>query len=202
MKKFVTILSAAVMLCIGTSAFAQSGLGIGFLNVSQLSRVSENSDPVSVGFNGFYIGLGHTAALAYGLTFTPGVYYEFLTSTDELAGIKTEINEHYVSVPLDLGIGFDVASFRLGFYAGPTVRVGIASNSKVNLPGGPTKTSRYGDGFDYSRLDLLVGGGVFFDLNNGIRLNAGFDCGLLDRDGSDLVSVRNNRLSIGAAYLF
>ena len=203
MKKVFAI--AAALMLIGTTAFAQS-IGAGYV---QSTFKHGNTSKVA---NGFYAGLGYTAEITSGLSLNPGIYYEFLTGAENFTGFdvlsgayRGKTTEHYVNVPLHLS--YDIAfspAFKIFVYGGPTATIGIASNSK-----GATlddSKSNYANK-DYSRFDIMAGGGLGFELVKRIRLNVGYDFGLLDRDNGKTIagkedSLKRNRLVAGAAFVF
>ena len=202
MKKVLAI--AAALLLIGTSAFAQS-FGAGYVQSTQ----SNGSD--SAASNGFYAGFGYTAEIAPGIALNPGIYYEFLTasSASNLGNFLTyngKTTEHYVNVPLHISLAYSFApTFKLFVYGGPTASLGIASNTKESGSiagfGGTSTTDNYASG-DYSRFDILAGGGVGAEVMKKFRVNVGYDFGLLDRNKSDNGTLKRNRLTAGVAYVF
>jgi len=213
MKKFTVILSAALLLLAGTQANAQMSIGAGYVNSAESIKLSKNADPSTNALNGFYAGFGYTLPVVGGLNFTPGVYYEFLTKGDAsniggVADVSGKITEHYINVPLTLSFGAELADgFRLFAYAGPTAAIGLASTTQYNgsflgLSAGSTVDNYNNDG--YGRFDILLGAGLGFELADMIRLNVGYDWGLLNRytGGAEGVSRRNTRHTAGVAFLF
>jgi len=202
MKKFITILTAAVMLFSGTSAFAQKmSFGIGYENSTAMSKISKDADPVKASTNGFFAGFGYTLPVTGEVNFTPGLYYEYLSDGEVSTG-KTI--EQYISVPLDFSFGADVASgVRCFVYAGPSLRMGLSSVTKLDVLGATTTLDAY-DGDLYGRFDVMVGGGVAVELMDMIRVNAGYDYGLLNRytGNAEGVSQHNSRITVGVSYLF
>ena len=210
MKKVFAI--AAALLLIGTTAFAQS-FGAGYVQSTKTDGSS------SVAANGFYAGFGYTAKFAPGIALNPGIYYEFLTNSSAgsvgIPGLATvsgnsKTTEHYVNVPLHLSFSYSFApTFKLFVYGGPTASIGIASNTKSTTStstiigsGSSTSTNdNYASG-NYSRFDILAGGGIGAEVLKKIRINVGYDFGLLDRDNSENSSLKRNRLTAGVAYVF
>lgn len=219
MKKIVTLLSAALMLLAGTSAFAQMSVGAGYVNstdIVKIAKLSNDSKTTTTGTagNGFYAGISYTAPLAAGFSFTPGVYYEFLTAEtvagDSAFAVGGRETEHYINVPLTFGYGFDLSrDLRFIAFAGPTVNVGLASSTKVSasssligvkLDGGVYNNY---DNEDYGRFDIMLGGGIGLEFRDDFRLTVGYDFGMLNRyTGSADISQHRNRLTAGIAFLF
>ena len=55
----------------------------------------------------------------------------------------------------------------------------------------------------YGRWDVMVGGGMGFDLINRIRLSVGYDFGMLNRNtNSTAIARHRNQLNAGVALLF
>jgi opacity protein-like surface antigen len=213
MKKFTVILTAALMLLAGTQANAQMSIGAGYVNSVESSKISKTANPSNYALNGFYAGLGYTIPVVGGLNFTPGVYYEFLTLTttirDELAGVSRKVTEHYINVPLTFSFGVKLTDgFRLFAYAGPTAAIGLASTTQYegnlgSIAAGTT-IDNYDKNNDYGRFNILVGGGLGFEIAEMIRLNVGYEWGLLNRytGGDENLSIRDTRLTAGVAFLF
>ena len=73
---------------------------------------------------------------------------------------------------------------------------------------GSTLTSILSTYFDpykdsnYSRFDVMLGGGIGVEVMNKIRLTVGYDMGMLDRNSNDNVTLKRNRLTAGAALVF
>lgn len=213
MKKIVTLLSAALMLLAGTSAFAQMSIGAGYVNSVDYSKLGKDQSAKSTGGSGFYAGVSYTAPLAAGFSFTPGVYYEFLTaneavSFDRLIVFSGRETEHYINIPLTFSYGMDLSrDFRFFVYAGPTASVGLASTVKGSTDVGGFKlegdsVSNYDDE-DYGRFDIMLGGGIGLEFRDDLRLTVGYDFGMLNRyTGSADYSQHRNRLTAGIAYIF
>jgi len=218
MKKIVTLLSAALMLLAGTSAFAQMSVGIGYVNSTDIVKIvklgndSKDSKTTGTAGNGFYAGISYTAPLAAGLSFTPGVYYEFLTANEvasaSVLNISGRETEHYINIPLTFSYGTDLSSdFRLFVYAGPTASVGLASTTKVSadvvgikVEGGTVNNY---DNESYGRFDIMLGGGIGCEFRDNFRFTVGYDFGMLNRyTGSADNSQHRNRLTAGIAFLF
>lgn len=217
MKKIVTLLSAALMLLAGTSAFAQMSVGAGYVNstdIVKIAKLSNDSKTTTTGTagNGFYAGISYTAPLAAGFSFTPGVYYEFLTANEvasaSVLNISGRETEHYINIPLTFSYGTDLSSdFRLFVYAGPTASVGLASTTKVSadvvgikVEGGTVNNY---DNESYGRFDIMLGGGIGCEFHDNFRFTVGYDFGMLNRyTGSADYSQHRNRLTAGIAFLF
>ncbi|MBQ9583079.1 MAG: PorT family protein [Bacteroidales bacterium] len=204
MKTIIRTITAVALLLAGTTAYAQS-FGAGYVNSSRTMYSDSPAD-------GFYAGFGYSAEIAPGLYLNPGLYYEFLTassSTNIGSGLVTadsKTTEHYINVPLHLSFGIDLApTFRLFVYGGPTANVGLASTTEekgsiVGISGNTTVNNYEND--NISRVDILVGGGAGIEVMKKLRLTVGYDLGLLDHDATEDVTLKRNRLTAGAAFIF
>lgn len=195
MKKVFAIAAALMMLA--TAANAQS-FGAGYV---QSTTKNGNSSAVA---NGFYAGFGYSAEILPGLNLNPGLYYEFLTADKNFTLIpellQGKTTEHYVNVPLHVSYGISFApTFKFFIYAGPTANVGIASTTKGALLN--TSTNNYEDK-GYGRFDIMLGGGAGVEIMKKFRVNVGYDMGMLNRYDSSDYSIKRNRLTAGAAFIF
>ena len=199
MKKVFAIAAALMMLA--TTANAQS-FGAGYVQ-----STTNGGNAV----NGFYAGFGYSAEIMTGLNLNPGLYYEMLTSSTganigSWASYRGKTTEHYVNVPLHLSYGIQFApTFKFFVYGGPTANVGLASSTKVTGSvlglGGEGTVDNYKDS-NYSRFDIMLGGGAGIELMKKFRITVGYDWGMLDRNTSDNATLKRNRLTAGAAFIF
>lgn len=206
MKKIMSLVAGLVLLT--TTAMAQVSLGVGYMNPTH----PNTSDAL----NGAYVGLDFNIPLTGNLGLAPGVYYSYsfknTTNTVSAFGLtatgKTSFNEQYVSVPLNLNYGLDLASdMTIRIYAGPTFSYGLSSTYKADGSVGGFSTSTgpqslYTDNGDYKKFDLLVGGGLAFDYAQTFRISLGYNYGLLDRNTCENTVYRRSYLHMGIAYLF
>ncbi len=208
MKKIVTLLSAALMLLAGTSAFAQLSVGAGYVNSVDYSKLGKDQSAKSSGGSGFYAGVSYTAPLAAGFSFTPGVYYEFLTAEtvagDSFLAVGGRETEHYINVPLQLNLGFDLAKgVRLFAFAGPTANVGLISKSvtsaSVGGHGGSSSTDNYANNSNYGRFYVMLGGGAGIKVAN-FKIFGGYNYGMLDRNKANDVTVRRSEIVVGVSF--
>lgn len=204
MKKIIITLALAA---IATSAFAQMSVGGGYLSSTmKANKTSSVSD-------GFYAGFDYNLPLGVtGLGVAPGLYYSYLTNSSSagLAGIATvkgTLKEHYVSVPVNFNYGLNLVdgALKVSLYAGPTFNLGLASKTVYDantlVGDSSSETDHYADK-NYKRFDLLIGGGVALDIVDMIRVNFGYNYGLLDRDATDSGTLKRAGWHVGLAYLF
>ena len=215
MKKIVTLLSAAMMLLAGTSAFAQMSVGVGYVNSTDIVKFGKDQTAKGTPGNGFFAGISYTAPLPGGFSFTPGFYYEFqsaeMAAGDSVFAVSGRATEHYINIPLDFSYGLDLSrDLRFFVYAGPTVNVGLASTIKPSATSALIGLKLDGDVIncyddqDYGRFDIMLGGGIGLDIRDNFRVNVGYDFGLLNRytGKSSDYSQHRNRFFAGIAFIF
>ena len=208
------------MLLIGVNASAQLSIGAGYVNSQVRERTSSSSDVTVENTNGLAAGVSYSIPLAKGFAIVPGVYYTYTNKTGmksgELFGLKlkgeADLQEHYVTVPLHLSFGAEInPDFKVFLFAGPSFCAGIAStiHGSADIAGGLVnldtgKFDNYGEDSTYGRFDVLVGGGIGFDLLKRVRFKVGYDCGMLNRytGDSDGFTRHRNQLCASAAFLF
>lgn len=201
MIRFFTIAVAAVMMTFATNSFAQMQVGAGYLR--GLDEISISSVTSDISSNGVYAGFSYNLPIVGGLGVAPGLYYSFMFSNDSYQNIAdAHIREHFANVPVYLNYKFGLgANSSLFIYAGPTVQLGLVSTVKTSVLGLSGTIDRYKDN-DYSRTNILVGGGIGLNLNK-IQISLGYDQGLFNLDTSDDgTKWTKSYLKAGIAYLF
>lgn len=209
MKRFLSTVLAASMMLIGTAALAQPSIGVGFVNSTDKAKAGNTSTTTSL--NGFNVGASYNFNIAGALNVAPGLYYTLVTKSDAdnflgVVDTKSDITEHYLSVPVMFNVGLPLADGIVGrVYAGPTLAYGLASNTKVKASAAgfsnDTKVNNYDDD-NYGRFDVMLGGGVAVDFFDIVRFKVGYDYGLVNRYDSDNITLHRSQLTVGVAYLF
>ena len=185
MKKILTL---AVLMLVASASFAQLAVGVGYINPKQTVKYNNNS--YTNALNGFQLGADYT--LNFGeVGLTPGIHFTFATGTNEnnigtLVSTKSTQTETYVAIPVHLSYSYDLArDMRVFVYAGPTFNCGLSSKMKYDASGfgasGTITTDLYNDSDDYAKFEVLLGGGVGFDLMETFRFSLGWDYGLTNR---------------------
>ena len=201
MKKVLALVAAVMLL--GGTAMAQASFGVGYMNPTHISLTDSN-------LNGFYAGFDYNIHLSDNFGIAPGVYCSYGNKTQQSTSVlgsgKVTLSEAYIGVPVNLNYSFKLApDFALNIYAGPTFAYGIMSKSKGDINilglGGSTEGNLY-DNTNYKPLDVLIGGGVAFDYAEMIRINIGYNYGVLDRNSNDNATYNRSYLHMGVAYLF
>lgn len=208
MKKVISILAAAVLMLTATNAFAQISVGAGYLNATD--KVGDNS----TNLNGAYAGVSYNIPISGGFAVAPGLYYSGLFKSGEILNtsilntkVDSKLAEHFVNVPLTFNLNFELAPDMTAFvYAGPTFQYGLASKTKIEgtVAGynGDKEIDNYRDGSNYSKTNVLLGGGVGMNVN-AFQLSVGYDYGLMNLyTGEGDVNRHKSYVRLGVAYLF
>jgi len=202
MKK---LLIAALLLASATSSYAQISVGAGYRGTYKTYNYS------NVWYNGFYLGADYNYALSEYFGVASGLYFarqshSETVEADNGLSVDTTIKDAYLSVPLYFTAGYTVAKdLRVSLFVGPMISMDIASSidTKTTSLGATAKGSV--DSFEsdpnYKRFDCLVGGGLAIDYKF-VRLSAGYNYGLLDRDADADGTLHRHGLHIGLAYIF
>ena len=216
MKRLISIVVAASMMLIGTTAFAQASLGAGYINETNKVKIGDSASNMGA-LNGFYAGFGYDINEGSGFGISTGLYYSFLTgnvSVPSLSVISGDLTEHALNIPVKAGFSVPVGSGLNGFLNfGPTFVCGLASSIKplgVDL----LKSDCYKHEY-LSRFDIMVGAALGAEINDMIRISVGYDLGMLDQFGAGIkgknddgstkdraYSLNRNRITVGLALLF
>ena len=184
-------------------AMAQASIGAGFL--SQTSKTTISNSSSSDTYNGFYAGADFAYGLGHNISVVPGVYYGYLTSKSDIAGIAEATTVcHNLLIPVNVRYTLPILDqLDIFAYAGPVFNIGLAAKTTGSVAGFTSEIDLYGDN-DYSlkRFNLGIDLGVGFDIAELIRLNVGYTFGLLDMDKLDSSTTKNNTFNVGVAFLF
>ena len=201
MKKI--IISLAIAIAAAVSASAQVSVGAGYLNQTNKTTVSNNSS--SRALNGFYAGVDLGYGLGYGLSIVTGVYYGYISGkTTALEGVaEANYVRHDIAIPVNVKYGIDILdALNVFAYAGPQFNIGLASTSTATVAGISKSINNFDENGAERRFDLSIGVGLGFDVADLIRINLGYNFGLLNRANSENVVTKANTLHVGLAVLF
>ena len=201
MKKI--IISLAIAIAATVSASAQVSVGAGYLNQTNKTTVSNNSS--SRALNGFYAGVDLGYGLGYGLSIVPGVYYGYISGKTTALEVVAEANyvRHDIAIPVNVKYGIDILdALNVFAYAGPQFNIGLASTSTATVAGISKSINNFDENGAERRFDLSIGVGLGFDVADLIRINLGYNFGLLNRANSENVVTKANTLHVGLAVLF
>jgi len=214
MKKTLSILAITALMLVSGNAFAQVHIGAGYVNSADRFKTASSSEADVNYSNGAYGGLGFTLPLVGDLSVTPGIYYTYLasrTAVSYASGFVTaagNTKEHYINVPISFEYGAEILpNFRLFFFGGPTLSVGLASKTTFSASvlgfSANSTVDNYADNSNYGRWDVMLGGGMGVDLARRLRMTVGYDFGMLNRyTASSNYTRHRNQLHAGVALLF
>ncbi len=205
MKKIRIILLVAALLS-GTAAFAQQTWSVGAGYSTTSFRGTDCSQFLAKHpLRGFYAGVSHEfyfSALA-GLTFEPGIYFNYLSGRNAAEAKPKYIKMHYLSFPMDLKYSFNFATGVMGsVFTGPVFNVGLLGNlydkGAFKEQGGLTKDIEDLRGLTRANLQWRVGAAV--TLAEAVQLRFSYAFGI-----SRLIpeqEIHNNSLTVGLGLLF
>lgn len=211
MRKVLTTILAATMAFVGTSVHAQNlvaevGLGLA------TTRFDYTLGHANADLFGGTLGLSYDIPLIEGTVgFAPGIQFGYFTKGDVNAFniASVSFTETYIAVPLDLNIKFNVSDdMRLVFFAGPTLDLGLTSRIKEKSTGVEYDiySGTLSDYTKYSRFDVLLGGGLAFDVMDAVRFSVRYDYGVINRNGGNLTSgllkIHRSQLKLGVGFMF
>lgn len=211
MRKFITTILAASLALAGTNAFAQklvAEVGFGLSD----TRFNYTLGHVSADLYGGTLGLSYDIPLIEGTVgFAPGIQFGYFTGGEVNIYDYTKVGftETYLAIPLDFNLKFPVSEdMRFLVFAGPTLDLGLTSRIKEK------STSMEYDIYSgqlsgytkYSRFDVLLGGGVAFDVMDAVRFSVRYDYGVVNRNGGNLTSgvlkIHRSQLKLGVGFIF
>ena len=214
MKKIITLFAAIALAA--APAFSQIIPGAGYINSTLTTNV--NGSVSSNACNGFYAGASMEMDVpsVSGLSFVPGAYLSLLTSTNSdsasasILGItisqssKSSFTELAVNVPAYVKYGLNLSGgIKLYGYAGPTLQLGIISQTRTQASGVITSDSTadyYAGDRGYNRFNVYVGGGVGAGYGN-ISVNVGYDYGIMNvYRGTNNVTGNRANLHVGISF--
>jgi hypothetical protein len=174
MKKILSII-LGVILCI--QAFAQVNVNAGYVNASY--RISGNGIMGSLPGNGFYVGAGYDIKSSNHpqVSFYPGLNFTLIDCNWQ----GTRFNEYFLSAPLHIK------------YTQP-----LSNVADVFVSAGPTILCTLDEG----DFDIPFGfeGGVL--LSNNVKIQIGYDFGLINQSADGIHRLTRNLFHIGLGYIF
>ena len=175
----------AVALTLAVMANAQTSVHLGYLlNIQKVeTALGNNSDS----YSGLFLSADRTFGLSGDLAVTPGLGlgYSFDSGDD--------YRELGLFVPVDVNYRFRLGSdISLSVFAGPTFHFGLISETGSH--------NYYAD--DNSRFELLLGGGLWCDIRETVRLKAGYKFGLINTSKISGITEKNDCLYLSIGYLF
>lgn len=216
------IIAAAAGLLMTFELPAKNGVEIGYLNSTYRTKAASGEVTKSDPMSGFYVGLVKDLRLFAGLSIQPGLYYSYLNTAEKEEipsfNLSSSYTEHGLNLPIHIKYTFDIVpAFGVYVFAGPTLSLGLAANTKISFTGealGNTMTfdarynsytgkiksenipeesldqiNRYLPQTRMNRFDVLMGGGIGLNLVKFVTVKGGFDYGLLNRFNEDMADA-------------
>ena len=221
--KRILLLSVATILILSEGTYAQIKMGVkAGLSLSNWEGQAMNSLQSLVTLTsgmaqtkmktGFYLGGYAELPLGERFSFEPGLYYtqkgyelkgdlEIAKLNFLGANVSAQVRSHYLDMPLllraNLAKGFNI-------YAGPQLSY-LVSND-LRLSAGILGINFLHQNLPLTSLfkpwDVAIVGGLGYQFENGLSLNAGYDYGLTRIDKSGSFSSYNRVIRVGIGYRF
>ena len=164
------------------------------------------------GTRGMHIGGYFSIPISETFTFEPGIEYskkgysikgDFQIPVLKYLGInaRAQVQSHYIDMPLVIKAnvykGFNV-------YAGPQVSYLVRStlNAKVGVLGITLFNRGFGITERFNKVDMGLTGGVGYQFDNGLNIQAGYDYGLSKLDKKDNYDAYNRVVKVSVGYTF
>ena len=167
---------------------------------------------VTKGRTGLHIGGYVHIPISETISFEPGLEYskkgysikgDFQIPALKYFGINigAQVQSHYIDIPLVLK-----ANVYKGFqvYAGPQVSYLVRStlNAKLGVLGISIFNKGFGITERFNKVDLGLTGGLGYQFDNGINVQAGYDYGLSKLDKNDNYAAYNRVVKVSVGYTF
>ena len=167
---------------------------------------------VTKGKTGFHVGTYANIPISNVFSFEPGLQYSKkgyrLMGDLKIDALKflainagAQVQSHYIDMPLTLKANVVKG---LQVYAGPQVSYLVRStlNAKLGVLGISIFNRGFGITERFSKVDLGLTGGLGYQFENGLNLQAGYDYGLskLDKNNNYAVYNRVIKVSMGLSF--
>ena len=192
MKKPLFLLIAAVLMAVGVNASAQVSVGAG--PATRLYFVKGQDVNYTYGVQ---LGLEDSKRLTDVFGYSAGVDFGTYGRKD-FYNEQDGLTELYVDIPVRMKLYIPFSDdFQLYFFGGVVPSICITSLKKISTE----RFSRFDGVTDYSRYDVLAGGGLGMELNETFRFSVSYDHGLLDRYNDDKVlNVAAVKFTVSVAF--
>ncbi len=167
---------------------------------------------VTKGKKGLHIGGYVNIPFSETFSFEPGLQYskkgysikgDFQIPVLKYLGINVgaQVQSHYIDIPLVLKANIVEG---LQIYAGPQVSYLVRSslNAKLGILGISIFNKGFGITERFNKVDLGLTGGVGYQFDNGLNIQAGYDYGLSRLDKNDNYDVYNRVVKVSVGYSF
>lgn len=221
MKRNAILVLTGLVLSVSLNAQVRFGIraGVNFSkwagsDLQVIEDLLEKTDGyvVTKGKTGFHVGGYLDIPISEVFSFEPGLQYSkkgySIQGDLQIPVLKlialnagARVQSHYIDMPLYLKAN-PVKGFTV--YAGPQVSYLLRStlNAKLGVLGISIFNRGFGITERFNRVDLGVSGGVGYQFDNGLNLQAGYDYGLSKLDKNDNYDAYNRVVKVSLGYTF
>lgn len=221
MKRNAILVLTGLVLSVSLNAQVRFGIraGVNFSkwagsDLQVIEDLLEKTDGyvVTKGKTGFHVGGYLDIPISEVFSFEPGLQYSkkgySIQGDLQIPVLKlialnagARVQSHYIDMPLYLKAN-PVKGFTV--YAGPQVSYLVRStlNAKLGVLGISIFNRGFGITERFNRVDLGVSGGVGYQFDNGLNLQAGYDYGLSKLDKNDNYDAYNRVVKVSLGYTF
>ena len=191
-KSLILILAAAAMLLAGVNASAQIGIGAGPATRLYFQKGSDVKYAVGV-----QVGFEDSIRLSDWFGYSAGIDFGTYKAKDYF--LHSNLTEMYVELPVRMKLYLPFSDdFQLFLFAGVAPSACLGSHLSLEKE----KVNRFGEKSNYSRYDVLAGGGIGAELGERFKLTLGYDHGLLDRDKTEALNLHTAVAKFTVSFLF
>lgn len=186
------------------AAYAQLTASVGYISSTTDNKFEQNivvgtlTSSGTTTMSGLSLGVDDNINLTGGLNIAPGFEFKF-ASAKENDIKKTKVA---VGIPVDVNYGIELGSdLKLYVFAGPTFDLGLV-NKATDDNGNEANYYNEDYAVNYSRFDILLGGGAWITFQDQFRLKVGYKAGLLDTCVPESITSKNSLFSVSAGFIF
>ena len=200
MKK--TLILLAALLIAGVSASAQVSLGFGPATRIYYSKTDSrinDKDVKDVQYTvGVQVSFEDSRRVSDAFGYSAGLDFGTYKKSDYFAS-EMGLSEMYVDIPVRAKFYVPFSDdFQMIFFGGVAPSLCVGSHT-ITSSG---KTSRFGENSNYSRFDVLAGGGIGFEIVERIKIALSYDYGLFDRVNDDITDLHVAAAKLTFSYMF
>ncbi|MCM1178567.1 MAG: PorT family protein [Bacteroidales bacterium] len=145
MKRYVrTVAVATIMALAGTNAFAQFGVGAGYMLSNNRTRIEGVEKNVNFSTNGFYVGAYYDMnIIGEAFSVRPGLYYQHLMKVNDVKSSFPNVKmtnsymDNFLAIPVHLKGAINIVPGILKIYvfAGPSFEIGLSASDELSVKG-------------------------------------------------------------------
>ena len=201
MKKTLILLAALLMA--GVSASAQVSLGFGpatrIYYSKTDSRINGVKDVQDIQYTvGVQVSFEDSRRVSDAFGYSAGLDFGTYKKADYFAS-EIGLSEMYVDIPVRAKFYVPFSDdFQMIFFGGVAPSLCVGSHTLTSSG----KTSRFGENSNYSRFDVLAGGGIGFEIVERIKIALSYDYGLFDRVNDDITDLHVAAAKVTISYMF